>query len=258
LNSELKTELIQSWLKGAKLPVPIKESVKLCHTAVTEFRMTEADKPLIIACSGGKDSLALTLILKLWQRWQEKPVKMNGVQVDWIEHPLTDLMKDKLSFYYNLLDIPLSFREASFKNESRGKFNCYICSRQRRKELFQAAVQSGIHQIATGHHADDAAETLLMNITLTGSPTGLQPVKSYFDNQIKIIRPLIYVPEKNLRYISEICNLPVCSINCPFRDSSKRDEAGRWLQYLEKQHEGAGYNISRAAVKATQFRRKST
>ena len=86
--------------------------------------------------------------------------------------------------------------------------------------------------LALGHHKDDAAETVLMNLFYGGRFKCFHPHLYMSRTQIRVIRPMIYVEERSIRLETERLALPVTSSCCPFGGATKRDEAKETLARL--------------------------
>jgi tRNA 2-thiocytidine biosynthesis protein TtcA len=115
--------------------------------------------------------------------------------------------------------------------------------------LFQAARRLGCNKLALGHHADDAAETTLLNLIFHGRVETLSPKRCFFDDQFTLIRPLIYVPEKRLARLAEACALPVIAPSCPHRLTSRRLWVKNLLLSLEQEYPKVRINLFRAGLR---------
>ncbi|MBN1797245.1 MAG: adenine nucleotide alpha hydrolase [Spirochaetales bacterium] len=190
---------------------------------INRFDMIQDGDELLLGISGGKDSLCLSLALAL--RLFRVPITytLKAVFIEWREHPITSQQKEALLSFFKELHIPLEIIRAQMVPPSfKGVFNCYLCSRNKKRILFDAAAKLGIHKIALGHHLDDFIETTLMNICFRGEFSTMMPVQTFFKGTLKIVRPLCEVTEKEIERIARTVTLPVISINCPKKDSNQR------------------------------------
>ena len=92
---------------------------------------------------------------------------------------------------------------------------CSLCANLRRGMLNTIAIEHGCNKVALGHHLDDVIETLFMNMCLNGNIHTFSPVTTFGRQQITIIRPMIYVYEKETRALARKMNFPVMGKCCP-------------------------------------------
>ena len=212
----------QSLIDG-DMPPWVMRFIKGVGKAINRYRMIQKDDEVIIAASGGKDSLALALALSLRRKWLPVTYKLRAVMIDWIEHPIPPENKEKLKEYFSALDIDLViFEEHQFPTSFNGDFNCYLCARNRRRILFQYAGKENARLIAMGHHLDDLAETTLMNLCFRASFSTMLPVQEFFDGKMHIIRPLIETRENVTRRLAECYDIPVIKPVCPYDQTNVR------------------------------------
>ena len=196
----------QSLIDG-DIPPWVMRFIKGVGKAINRYRMIQKDDEVIIAASGGKDSLALALALSLRRKWLPVTYTLKAVMIDWIEHPIPTEYKEKLRAYFSALDINLIiFEEHQFPESFNGDFNCYLCARNRRRILFQYAEKENARLIAMGHHLDDLAETTLMNLCFRASFSTMLPVQEFFEGKMHIIRPLIETSKTSGRVLRHTCH----------------------------------------------------
>ena len=212
----------QSLIDG-DIPPWVMRFIKGVGKAINRYRMIQKDDEVIIAASGGKDSLALALALSLRRKWLPVTYTLKAVMIDWIEHPIPTEYKEKLRAYFSALDINLIiFEEHQFPESFNGDFNCYLCARNRRRILFQYAEKENARLIAMGHHLDDLAETTLMNLCFRASFSTMLPVQEFFEGKMHIIRPLIETRENVTRRLAECYDIPVIKPVCPYDQTNVR------------------------------------
>ncbi|MBI9104647.1 MAG: adenine nucleotide alpha hydrolase [Spirochaetales bacterium] len=197
--------------------------VKQTGKGINRFDMINDGDSIILGISGGKDSLALALALSLRKKWLPINYKLHAVHIDWREYPLPDESAERLKEFFEILDVPYKIVKAAMFPESfKGSFNCYLCSRNRKRILFDLADEWGYKKIALGHHLDDIVDTTLINLCFRGSFTTMLPVQEFFKGKLEIIRPMCEVPESMVKNITSFLELPVQNINCPFRETNLR------------------------------------
>ena len=185
--------------------------------------MIEDGEGILISVSGGKDSLALSLALAKRKSWVPIDYELRGLFIDWREYPAGEQNRKRLLEFMESLKIPCQIVEASiFPTSYEKSFNCYICSRNRKRILFKEAERLGISKIAVGHHLDDVIETTLMNLFFKGEFATMLPVQDFFDGKFKIIRPMCEVEEREVIRLMKVYPLPVFNIQCPRKPDSQR------------------------------------
>ena len=210
-------------LMSGKIPPRVMRFVKQAGRGINRFGMISENDSIILGISGGKDSLALALALALRKRWLPIDYRLHAVHIDWREYHLPETAKENLKEYFSLLEIPYTVVPAAMFPESfNGQFNCYLCSRNRKRILFDLAAEWNFSKIALGHHLDDLVETTLINLCLRGSFTTMLPVQEFFKGKLEIIRPMCEVPETMVKNVTDFLELPVQNIGCPYRDSNLR------------------------------------
>lgn len=139
---------------------------KKAGRAIIDYRMISDGDKILVAVSGGKDSLALLQVLRNRQSFVPISYSILAVHVDLgykCIHPkiLVDYFKNKGYDYH------IEKRDV-LKGKSRSEITCFWCSWNRRKALFEVAKQFGCNKIALGHHKDDIAQTTLLNLLFQG------------------------------------------------------------------------------------------
>ena len=120
---------------------------------------------------------------------------------------------------------------------------CFLCSRLRRKRLFEIAKDRGCNKIALAHHRDDIIETLLLNLFFAREISGMVPNLSFFGGEFHIVRPLAYIREVLVKKYARERNFPVIENRCPSSGTSKRIFIKRLLDDLEKENKDVRNNI---------------
>ena len=190
---------------------------------INRFAMIKNGDKLLLGISGGKDSLCLSLALALRSFRVPITYTLTAVFIEWKEHPLTKQQKKELLAFFEQLHIPLQIvRARMYPPSFKGAFDCYLCSRNKKRILFNEAARQGIHKVVLGHHLDDVIETTLMNIFFRGEFSTMMPVQTFFKGTLQLIRPLCEVTEKEIERIARMITLPVISIDCPNKHSNQR------------------------------------
>ncbi len=214
------TELIDG-----KIPPWIRRFIKGVGKTINTYNMIQEGDRVLIAASGGKDSLALALALSLRRKWLPVRYELDALMIDWIEHPIPVEYRERLTNYFTALDINFKILdEKQYPESFKGEFNCYLCSRNRRRILFEYADKHDVKLIAMGHHLDDLVETSLMNLCFRGHFATMLPVQQFFDGKMHIIRPMIEQKENITRRLSELYDLPTVKPVCPYDQTNIRSK----------------------------------
>lgn len=115
--------------------------------------------------------------------------------------------------------------------------NCTFCGVFRRQALDRGAMLLKVNSIATGHNADDIAETVLMNI-LRGDTARLSrctDIKTCNgDDAIPRVKPLKYCYEKEIVMYAHFKKLVYFSTECVFAPNAYRGHVRTYLKDLER------------------------
>jgi tRNA 2-thiocytidine biosynthesis protein TtcA len=123
---------------------------------------------------------------------------------------------------------------------------CFLCSRLRRKRIFEIADELGCNKVALGHNKDDIIETLFMNIFYAGEISSMVPSQSFFQGKFSVIRPLAFVDEGVISRFAKEKKYPVFRNPCPSIKSSKRHGIKNILKQLYRSNKKVKGNIFRA------------
>jgi tRNA 2-thiocytidine biosynthesis protein TtcA len=125
---------------------------------------------------------------------------------------------------------------------------CSLCARLRRGVLYRLAKEVGATKIALGHHLDDFIETLLLNLFFAGALKAM-PARLVSDNgEHVVVRPLVYVTEREARNYAKEQRLPIVGCCCPACGdlSLQRQRAKRLIAELEVEHPEVKNSMIRA------------
>ncbi len=213
--------------------------------AINDFNMIQNNDKILVGFSGGKDSI--TLFDVLYNRKKYVPINYELIAVLVHNEEYEGLEKVKTFFKENYnteiiikyIDLKKLVLSGEFKENP-----CYVCSKIRRKILFETARDLGCNKLALGHNMDDINETLLMNIIFSGNISSMKPNQELFNGSLTIIRPLAYLTEKQiLKYVKQK-NLPVIDKVCSYRGkSTHREIIKEFINSLYKKNKKVKKNI---------------
>ncbi len=222
---------------------------KWLEKASLDYGMIEAGDRILVGVSGGLDSLVLLDLLDSPMVHIPSDFSLLAVNVDMgfdPEYRGYAVLEDHLGEggYDTVMektDIgPLSHSDYNRKNP------CYLCSRLRRKRIFEIAAERGCNKIALAHHKDDIVETLLINILYGREISTMVPNQSIFGGKLHIIRPLAYIGESLVKKYGRERGFPAVANPCPTSGTSKRAVIKRLLGELEKDNKDVRENVFKA------------
>jgi tRNA 2-thiocytidine biosynthesis protein TtcA len=200
--------------------------------AIMDYQMlSDADK-VLVAVSGGKDSLTLLRVLNDRRSFVPIKYELLAVHIDMgypCHHPkiLAEYFKKQgINYHIQKLDI--------LKGKSRKDISCFWCSWNRRKALFEAAERFGCTKVALGHHKDDIVETILLNLFFHGEISAMAPRQELFKGKIVIIRPLAYTEEHMIVRFAKAAGFPQHRCACPNSLASRRNKMSEIIGDLKK------------------------
>ena len=202
---------------------------------------------IVVGLSGGKDSLTLMCILK--ERLAHIPVNYDLFAV-YIDPGFKEGFGRTLEKYCEESGHKLRVEYTDYgivgHSEKNRENPCFLCSRLRRKRLFEIADELGCNKLALGHTKDDIIETLFLNICYAGEISTMIPSQTFFKGRFTVIRPLAFVDEDLIRRFAKEQNFPDFINKCPSAGTSKRHEIKTLLNKLYSNNKKIKGNIFRA------------
>ena len=213
------------------------------NKAVVDYSMLADDDKILVAVSGGKDSLALLELLAAQSRIFKPRISIVAAHIRLrnIEYLSDAAVLDEFCRSRGV-DFHLIESEFDASTDKR-KSPCFLCSWNRRKALFTLAQELGCNKLALGHNMDDFLETLLMNITFQGAFSAMAPVMGMKKFPLTVIRPLCLVNEEDIESLSQQAGYPRQVKRCPYERESNREEMRQLLKHLETLNPEARYNL---------------
>lgn len=203
----------------------MKELLSRCRAAVDRWDMIPDGARVAVGISGGKDSLCALLALAELRRFYPNRFELTALSADpCFGGRETDF--SAVTAWCETLGVPHIVRRTRLWEivfEERKEPNpCSLCARMRRGILHRMAKEAGCDTVALGHHADDAAETVMMNLLHGGCTDGLPP-KSWLDrSELTVIRPLYFCDERLCARVARREELPVVASGCPVDGMTER------------------------------------
>jgi tRNA 2-thiocytidine biosynthesis protein TtcA len=215
--------------------------------AIHQYQMISDGDRIAVGLSGGKDSL--TLMWTLDERRSRIPIHYSlvAVHIDLgFEGNPTRLIEN----YCKKMGYKLRVEHTDYGRQGHSEENrenpCFLCSRLRRKRLFELAHQLGCNKLALGHHMDDIIETLFLNMFYSGEISTMVPYQPFFKGKLTVIRPLAFLDESTINRFVEYHGFPEFRNPCPTARISKRHEMKEMLDSLYQTNKKIKGNIFRA------------
>lgn len=208
--------------------------------AVMEYGLISAGDRILVAVSGGKDSLTLLHFLILFRKkapvdFELLAVNLDQGQPDFPADILPRIFTDwGVEYHVERQDTYSLVRERI----KPGKTPCSLCSRLRRGVLYTMARNRGCNKIALGHHRDDLIQTFLMNAFFSGKIGAMPPIYTVAEGDLRVIRPLYSVPEEWIRRFVARRGWPLIPCNVCGAGESRRHEMDELLDRLGSRYSG--------------------
>lgn len=211
---------------------------KRFHKACADYQLIADDDHILIGLSGGKDSLLLTELLGRRAQIYKPRFKVTALHVRVKERDYhTDL--SYLESFCAEAQVPLIVRDTEIgellntPNTRTTQTPCFLCSWYRRKALFNVAQELGCNKIAFGHHRDDVAQTLLMNLFFQGAFATMPPILQLDKMPLQLIRPLCLIDEADIVTYAAMRGYEKQAKLCPFEHVSSREKVKELLEHIK-------------------------
>lgn len=185
---------------------------------IERFGLIEEGDRVMVCISGGKDSYALLDILLIMQRRAPISFEVFALNLDqgWVGYDQESVMRWLATKPIEAFAERREHGTIVDEKLDGGKMPCSFCSRLRRGALYALAVEHGATKIALGHHLDDAADSLLLNLLFNGRLAALPPRMVSKDQRNIVIRPLLATSEADLIKLAHQRGYPIVRCGCPF------------------------------------------
>lgn len=197
-----------------------------------DYGMISDGDAILVAVSGGVDSLVLAWLL---DRWRKKAPITYTLQFVHINSGFSPVDENGEYAVVNQLRKHSMEVEVIKGRKIDGERNCFSCSKLRRNQLFDLADERGCAKIAFGHHKDDLIETLFINMLYSGNISTMLPKQTLFEKTLHLIRPLAYLEKREVVEIAAGVGLKATENLCPLADNTRRDRIRAFLDKLYKE-----------------------
>jgi tRNA 2-thiocytidine biosynthesis protein TtcA len=215
--------------------------------AIHKYGMISDGDRIAVGLSGGADSMFLMHVLS--ERLKRVPIQYQLTAV-YIDPGFDGGFGDQLETYCREMGYSLRIEHTDHGPLSHSEENrenpCFLCSRLRRKRLFELTAELGCSKLALGHNRDDIIETFFLNMCYAGELSTMVPSQSMFGGEIVVIRPLAFTDEHMIRRFNREAGFPDFVNPCPSAATSKRQEIKDLLKQLYRGNSKVKGNIFRA------------
>lgn len=204
---------------------PPKSLMRPIGRAISDFDMIRNGDRILLGVSGGKDSLSLLHLLLHLQMYS--PVAF-GLGVITVDPQVDGFDPSPLRPYFDSLSVPYFYEQQPLMERARQHMKkdsyCSWCARMKRGVMYAVARREQYNVLALAQHLDDLAESFLMSAFNAGQ---LRTMKAHYlidAGDLRVIRPLVYVRERQTRAFADTMGLPIIGDNCPacFRMPTQR------------------------------------
>lgn len=219
--------------------------------AIKDYKLIEDGDKILVAISGGKDSMLMAKLFQELQRHGQMKFEVRFVCMDPGYHPdIKKLMLDNCEY----LQIPIEIYESGIfdiVDEMAKDYPCYMCARMRRGALYSKAKELGCNKVSLGHHFNDVIETTLLNVLYSGNfKTMLPKLNSTNFEGIQLIRPMYYIEEEYIKKFTQRSGIWPLNCACMVaakKIGNKRYEIKDLISELKKNFNDVDKSIFRAA-----------
>lgn len=195
---------------------PPKSLLRQVGRAIADYEMIQEGDRVMLGLSGGKDSLSLLHLLLHLQRHAPIHFEVEAMTVD---PEMETFRPEVLREYMASLGVPWHMVSQPIMEQAEGHMRgdsfCSWCARMKRGIMYTTLRERGFNVLALGQHLDDLAESFLMSAFHEGR---LNTMKAHYQidaEDLRVIRPLVYARERQLRDFALEAELPIVIENCP-------------------------------------------
>lgn len=228
----------------------VKELLSKARAAVDKYDMIPRNACVAVGVSGGKDSLCALYALARLSQFHPSNFTVKAISVDmFFNNQPTDF--SAVTRFCTELGVEHIVRPTQLYHvvfEENDPTNpCSLCALMRRGVIHAQSKEAGCDVLALGHHADDEAQTVMMNLFRGGRFGGLAP-KTYLDRRdITVIRPLLFCSEDLCSRVTAALELPVVKSGCPVDGNTERARVEMVMEQLRREYPDIKKNLTGAA-----------
>lgn len=217
----------------------LQQLLSYTRKALDDYQMIQEGDRIAIGVSGGKDSLTLLYTLSGLRRFYPKKFELEAITVNMgfkeADFSAVADLCQKLEINYTVVETEIA--DIIFKHRKESN-PCSLCAKMRKGAFNTKAKELGCNKEAYAHHYDDVIETMMMSLIYEGRFHCFSPVTYLERSDITLIRPLIYVDERDIKGFRNAYQLPVVTNPCPVDGYTKREFAKQLIKSLGSESPG--------------------
>ena len=185
--------------------------VQRTHRFITQHQMIQPKETVLVGVSGGVDSLALLYALHTLQHQLDCQLHIAHIDHGFREDSAGDAVY--VAEQAEQLGIPISSTKTDVPQLMQDqKLSAEVAARRARYRFYECVSERiGATKIALGHHRDDQAETVLMNLLRGAGASGLKGILPVREG--KFIRPLLAFSRQEIEdFVAQLGLQPRCDV----------------------------------------------
>lgn len=227
-----------------------KHIFRMFQKGISDYHLINDGDKILVAVSGGKDSLCLLEVLARRMRIQRPQFSLEAIHVR-MSNIKYETDTEYLEKFCEDLGVHLHVKTTGFEVRPENKKTpCFLCSWNRRKMVFETAQELGCNKIALGHHQDDILHTTLLNEFYQGSFSTMPVLLEMRKMPLTIIRPLCMVRESDIKKYAAYRGYKKQIKICPYENETKRNKTAELFAMLENENPEIRFSMWNALEKA--------
>ncbi|MDO5293042.1 MAG: ATP-binding protein [bacterium] len=227
----------------------LQQLLSYTRRAIDDYGMIEEGDRIAVGISGGKDSLTMLYAMATLRRFYPKSFEIEAISIDLgfgdMDFSKVEALCKELDVRFTVVPtqiFPIVFEERKESNP------CSLCAKMRKGAFNDVCKELNCNKVAYAHHKDDLIETLLMSLLFEGRLGSFSPITYLDRTELTVIRPLMYVNEKDVIGFKNAYNLPVIKSPCPADGYTKRQYAKDLIKQLNKENPGVKERMFHAII----------
>lgn len=217
---------------------------------IQQFDLIQEGDRITLGISGGKDSLALLYAMAGLKKFYPKKFEIIAVTADLgfgsFDMSAVENLCRELEVEYHLLKTDIA---TILKEKVKKGTYCAMCAKLRKGAINNFAKEHGCNKIAYAHHQDDIVETMMLSLIYEGQFYTFGPKTYYNEADITVIRPLINIPESDMKGFRNKYSLPCVKNPCPHDGTTRRQYVKDLVAKINKDNPGVKKKMYNAILK---------
>jgi len=215
------------------MSMDLQRLTSLLRQCIQRYDMIQPGDSIAVGLSGGKDSLCLLMGLAALRRFYPAAFELHAIHVD-VGAGMSAENIRRMADFCEGLDVPFHHVKTDIYQivfvERKEKNPCSLCAKMRKGALNETALRLGCRKIAYAHHKDDFIETSVMNLFLEGRYDCFPPVTQLDKTGLQVLRPMLYVDERDVIGFTRKYELPVVANPCPADGATRREDVKQFIR----------------------------